>query len=174
MLTKAIRLGRTPGSWSTTGRLTAAGLIVALGATLSGCAAEADADAGSAPIELVTAYISAPHGTDPTDAYIAIRNNAGADKLVSVRTSVGGTVTMRALSRRDGVPTVRAVSSIPIPAHSFVRLNPDGEHLVITGAGRMKAGTEITMTLVFAHDGSYQIPAEVTNPQTGGASYFLN
>ena len=63
---------------------------------------------------------------------------------------------------------------IPIPGHTLVRLNPTSYHLVISGARPMKAGTEITLTLVFAHDGSYQIPAEVTNPQTGGASYFLN
>ncbi len=38
----------------------------------------------------------------------------------------------------------------------------------------MKAGTEITLTLVFAHAGSISVPALVTNPQTGGSSYFLN
>jgi hypothetical protein len=38
----------------------------------------------------------------------------------------------------------------------------------------MKSGTEITLTVMFAHGGSVSVPAMVTNPQTGGASYFLN
>jgi copper(I)-binding protein len=38
----------------------------------------------------------------------------------------------------------------------------------------MKAGTEITLTLVFAHAGTFSVPAMVTNPQSGGSSYFLN
>ena len=38
----------------------------------------------------------------------------------------------------------------------------------------MKSGTEITLTLGSRTPASYHIPAEVTNPQTGGASYFLN
>jgi hypothetical protein len=38
----------------------------------------------------------------------------------------------------------------------------------------MKAGTLITLTLVFAHAGAVSVPALVTDPQSGGASYFLN
>jgi hypothetical protein len=38
----------------------------------------------------------------------------------------------------------------------------------------MKAGTEITLTLVFAHAGAVSVPALVTNPETGGGSYFVN
>ena len=33
---------------------------------------------------------------------------------------------------------------------------------------------EITLTLTFARIGSISVPAMVTNPQTGGSSYFLN
>lgn len=152
-------------------RAGAAGLIVTLGAALAGCAGRAVASAP--PIELVTAYVGAPHGGSPTDAYVAIRNNGNATRLVAVRTSVGGTVTLRGPAGAS--PDIeRDFSSIPIPGHALVRLNPVSYHLVITGAGPMKAGGEITLTLVFAHDGSFRIPAEVTNPQTGGSSYFLN
>ena len=38
----------------------------------------------------------------------------------------------------------------------------------------MRAGTEITLTLVFARAGTISVPALVTNPETGGSSYFLN
>jgi hypothetical protein len=45
---------------------------------------------------------------------------------------------------------------------------------VITGAGRMHGGKDITLTLVFAHAGRLSVVAQVTNPQSGGSTYFLN
>lgn len=178
MLTKAVRPGRTTGPripesaiWARWARAGAAGLIVTLGAALAGCAGQAVASAPD--IELVTAYVGIPHNGDPTDAYVAIRNNGTANRLVAVRTSAGGTVTMRGPAG-SSADIQRDFSSIPIPGHTLVRFNPTSYHLVISGSRPLKGGTEITLTLVFAHDGSYQIPAQVTNPQTGGSSYFLN
>ena len=51
---------------------------------------------------------------------------------------------------------------------------PIGYHLLITGARPMKGGTQITLTLVFARGGTMSVEAEVTNPESGGSSYFLN
>lgn len=150
----------------------AAGLMVALGAALAGCSQPA---AASGPtIELGTAYIGQPQGTSPTEAYLVIRNNGPADKLVSVRTSVGGTVTLRGPVGGGGPIAMRNVAAINVPADQLIRLDPNGYHLVVTGTRPMKAGTEITLTLTFANAGSYQVAAEVTNAQTGGSSYFLN
>jgi copper(I)-binding protein len=163
---------RAPGqAASTLVRTGVAGLIVAVGAALAGCTQEA---AASGPtIELGTAYIGQPQGTNPTDAYLVIRNKGPADKLVSAKTSVGGAVTLRGPGR-GGPAAMRNVAAITVPAHELIRLDPNGYHLVVTGARPMKAGTEITLTLTFAKAGSYKIAAEVTNAQTGGNSYFLN
>ncbi|MGH3397205.1 MAG: hypothetical protein ACRDPO_21200, partial [Streptosporangiaceae bacterium] len=83
MLTKAARPGRAtasrPAGQGIATRAGAAGLIAALGAVLAGCAVQAEASAP--PIELVTAYVGVPHNGNPTDAYVAIRNNGNADKL---------------------------------------------------------------------------------------------
>jgi copper(I)-binding protein len=152
-------------------RVGAAGLAAALAAALTGCASQA-AVAGP-PIVLVNAYVGQPQGSAPTDAYVALRNDGAADRLIAARTSVGGTVTMRGPAGH-GPQFMRSYRGIPIPAHSFVRLIPNGYHLVITGARPMKAGSDITLTLVFAHAGPLRIPANITNPQTGGGSYFLN
>jgi copper(I)-binding protein len=152
-------------------RIALAGLLLAGGAALTGCAAQAEASGPT--IELVNAYVGVPHSSDPTDAYVVIRNNGNADKLIAVRTSVGGTVTMLG-PVRGRADAMHSLSAIPIAGHTLIRLNPDSYHLVIEGTRPMKAGTEINLTLVFAHAGSYQIGAEVTNPQTGGSSYFLN
>jgi copper(I)-binding protein len=173
MLRKAVRPGSEPSRarWNRRARAATAGLALVAVAALSGCAAEAEA--GPPTIELVNAYVGVPHSSDPTDAYVVIRNNGNADKLIAVRTSVGGTVTMLGPVRGQ-TDVMRSLKAIPIAGHTLIRLNPDSYHLVIADTRPMKAGTEINLTLVFAHAGSYQIGAEVTNPQTGGASYFLN
>jgi copper(I)-binding protein len=152
-------------------RVGAVGTAAALAAALTGCASQA-VMAGP-PIVLVNGYVGQSQGAAPTDAYVALRNDGPADRLISARTSAGGTVTMRGPAGHGPV-FMRSYRDIPIPAHSFVRLIPNGYHLVITGARPMKAGSDITLTLVFAHAGALRMPVNVTDPQTGGSSYFLN
>ena len=69
---------------------------------------------------------------------------------------------------------MRTVTDIPIPADSLTRLNPDSYHLLITGAGAMYDGKDITLRLTFAGAGTITVLALVTNPESGGSSYFLN
>jgi hypothetical protein len=38
----------------------------------------------------------------------------------------------------------------------------------------MRGGKDITLTLEFAHGGPVSAVVTVTNPQSGGSSYFLN
>jgi copper(I)-binding protein len=154
--------------------IAAAAALLAGGGAVAGCAQQADA-AGS--IELGTAYVNEPASAsgsgDITDAYLVIRNNGPTDRLVSARTSVGGRVTFRA-PVGTGSDTMRTVPDISVPADSLMRLSPDADHLLISGAGPMQAGRQITLVLVFAQGGAMTVAAEVTNPATGGSSYFLN
>ncbi len=150
----------------------AAGALIAGGGAVAGCAQQADA-VGS--IQIGTAYVNVPASGsgDLTDAYLVIRNNGPADRLVSARTSVGGQVMFRAPAG-TGSDAMRTVRDIDVPADSMLRLSPDADHLLISGAGPMQAGRQITLTLVFAKGGAMSVAAEVTNPATGGSSYFLN
>ena len=110
-----------------------------------------------------------------TAAYLVIRNNgASADSLVAVRTSAGGRVEFR-MPARSGMQ-MRSVPAIVLPAHTTVRLVPDGPHLLVAGIGHLQSGKLITLTLQFRHASPVQVPAIVTNPsQTGGTSnYFMN
>jgi copper(I)-binding protein len=125
-------------------------------------------------ITLTSAQITYPNAAGTTDAYVEVQNNGPADRLISAHISVGGKVALRSPFSGDGTTLMRTVSSILIPKDTFFRLTPYSSHLLITDSGKMKAGTEITLTLVFAHAGAISVPAMVTNPQTGGASYFLN
>ena len=145
-----------------------AALVAGLG-TMAGCAAQAGA---SPSVQIASAYVPVPHdGT--TVAYVVIRNNGDADRLVAAHTSVGGRVTFRT-AHGPGASVMSTISSVRIPGHTTLAMRPDGIHMVITGAGPMHGGKDITLTLVFAHAGRVSVVAQVTNPQSGGSTYFLN
>ena len=144
-------------------------LLAALG--VSGCATASAASS----IAVNDAYVPQPATPGTTVAYLDIRNSGHADRLIAVHTSVGGTVELRAPgARHAGTVTMRTVTDIPIPANTMVQLNPDSYHLLITGAGPMHDGKDIWLRLTFADGGTITVLALVTNPQTGGSSYFLN
>jgi copper(I)-binding protein len=147
----------------------AAGLAAAVG--LAGCAAAAAPVVH--PIQIGTSYVPVPASPGTTVAYVVIRNNGRADRLMTAHTSAGGRVAFRAPAR-PGAVTMHTVGSIAIPAHSTVAMVPDGYHMLITGAGPIRGGKDITLTLVFAHAGRVSVVAQVTDPATGGSSYFLN
>ncbi len=160
---------RRPGKAA--GGLLASALCTLGVVAVSGCTAAPPAV--RPPITLSSAQVTEPNAAGTTDAYVDVQNNGPADKLISANISVGGVITLRS-PVRDGTATMRTVQSILIPADSLVRLDPAGSHLLITAAGHMRSGTEVTLTLVFAHAGAVSVLALVTNPQTGGSSYFLN
>ena len=150
-------------------RIAGAALLAAL--LVTGCASAG----ASSSIAIASAYVPQPTTPGTTVAYLEIRNNGPADKLISAQTSVGGTVRLRAPGpRHAGVLTMHTVPDIPIAANSMTRLNPDSYHLLITGAGTMRDGKDIMLRLTFANAGTVTIIAMVTNPQSGGSSYFLN
>jgi len=150
------------------------GAAAVLAAGVAGCASRNHA--GGSGIVVVGAYVQEPAATGKTTVgYLDIRNNGDADQLVSVSTSVGGTVALRAPVTKGVSPVVmHTVTSIPVAAGSTTQLIPNSYHLLITGAGPMHDGKDIQLTLQFAHGGPVTIYALVTNPQNGGASYFLN
>jgi periplasmic copper chaperone A len=150
-------------------RIAGAALLAAL--VVTGCAA-----ARATPsIAVASAYVPQPTTPGTTVAYLEIRNNGQADKLVSAQTSVGGKVQLRApAGRRSGALTMRTVPDIPIAADAMTRFNPISYHLLITGAGTIRDGKDIMLRLTFANAGTITVIAMVTNPQSGGSSYFLN
>jgi copper(I)-binding protein len=149
-----------------------AGTVVAAALAAAGCSA---AQADGSGIAVPAAYVQVPSSGDATVGYLDIRNNGAADQLVSVTTSVGGTVQFRAPMHPGVAPIVmHTVPDIPVSADAMTQLVPDSYHLLITGAGPMQDGKDITLKLTFAHAGTVTILALVTNPESGGSSYFLN
>ena len=151
------------------GRVLAALAVAGATAVLAGCAVAH----ASPSVELSTAFVPVPRAPGTTVAYVVIRNNGPADRLVAARTSAGGRVTFRRASG-PAAATMATITSVRIPAHSTLAMRPDGIHMLITGVGRIHGGKDITLTLVFARAGPVSVVAQVTNPQSGGSSYFLN
>lgn len=153
-------------------RLCALAVAALAGSVVAGCS-WSPAPRPGPEITLSSAQITYPNKAGTTDAYVDVQNTGPADTLISAHISVGGRIALRSPVGGEGT-LMRTVTSIRIPKDSFLRLAPNSSHLLITDSGKMKAGTEVTLTLVFAHAGAISVPAMVTNPQTGGASYFLN
>lgn len=152
------------------GRLWASVAACALASMAAGCGFKAVA---APSIGITAAYVPQPKSPGLTSAYLDIRNNGVPDELTGARVSVGGHVTLR-MPEGHGM-AMKTVPQIAIPHGTTVRLLPNGKHLLISGAtGRMTGGKDITLTLTFAHAGNVSVPAMVTNPETGGGSYFTN
>jgi copper(I)-binding protein len=151
------------------------GLAALVAATATGCAPSRN-HAGGAGLVPVAASVEEPATTgEATVGYLDIRNNGAADTLLSVSTSVGGTVELRAPVNRDTTPIVmHTVPSVPLPADKTTQLDPDSYHLLISGAGAMHDGKDIKLTLTFAHAAPITVYALVTDPENGGSSYFLD
>ena len=114
-----------------------AGAALAAALVVTGCAS-----AGATPsIHVASAYVPQPTTPGTTVAYLEIRNNGPADRLIAAQTSVGGKVQLRApAGQHSGALTMRTVPDIPIAANAMTRFNPISYHLLITGAGTMHDG----------------------------------
>ena len=100
---------------------------------------------------------------------------AGADTLTLTDCTPLTKVQLRAPVHPGASPIVfHTVPDIPVAANAMTKLVPDSYHLLITGAGPLQDGKDIKLTLTFAHSEPITILALVTNPESGGASYFLN
>jgi copper(I)-binding protein len=157
-----------PGNRCRQAAISALAGVVSMTAALAGCASS---HAAPAPITVASAFVLEVSGADIADGYLVIQNSGPADRLTSVRSSSGGVVLMRGPAG-PGSSAARAVSEISIPAHSLVRLDPTGMHLVLTHLDPKMHVPLITLTLVFAHAGTLRVVAQVTNPQTDNSGYF--
>jgi copper(I)-binding protein len=141
-------------------------------AAMTGCAAGMS---GGPSLAVTSAYVPLPTASAPgtTVAFLDIRNNGAADRLIAARTSVGGKVVFRAPASQDAA-VMKTVPAIAIPASTTVRLLPYNAHLVITGARPMRAGKDITIVLTFVRAGNLSVVAQVTDPESGGNGYFTS
>lgn len=141
---------------------------IAIAATMTGCAQH---HVAVAPIKVTSAFVMQSNGASALAAYLVIANSGPADRLLSVRSSAGGQVLMVGPDTR-GPSATSALSELAVAAHSLTRLDPSGYHLEIVHSGRLHQGTDVTLTLVFAHAGTMNVPAQVNNPANSNGGYL--
>lgn len=158
-----------------TAAITGAAVITALASAGCSVATAGNNGSSSSSIAPTSAYVQLPSATGKaTVGYLDIRNNGAADQLLSVTTSVGGTVALRAPVQRNATPVVmHTVRNIPVAADAMTQLVPNDYHLLITGAGPMQDGKDITLKLTFAHAGTVTVLALVTNPSSSNPGSFF-
>ena len=142
--------------------------MIAAAVAVTGCAQR---QAAAPPIRIASAYVMQSAGTGAVAAYLVIANSGPADRLLSVRSSAGGQVLMVGPAG-PGLSATSALGELSVPGHSLTRLDPSGYHLEIVRSGRLREGTDVTLTLVFAHAGTMRVPAQVSNPATSNGGYL--
>ncbi len=142
--------------------------VTAAAMALAGCAQR---HVAVAPIKIASAYVMQSNGIDVQSAYLIISNDGSADRLLSVTSSAGGQV-LFVEPRASGPAATSALSELAIPGHAITRLDPSGAHLEIVHSGRLREGTDVTLTLVFAHAGTMHVLAQVNNPATNNGGYL--
>jgi len=141
---------------------------IAVVAAVTGCAQH---HVAVAPIKVASAYVMQSNGANAVAAYLVIANSGSSDRLLSVRSSAGGQVYIVGPNAHDpSAPS--ALSDLAIAGHGLTRLDPSGYHFEIVHSGRLHQGTDITLTLAFAHAGTMRVPAQVNNPATNNGGYF--
>jgi copper(I)-binding protein len=159
--------GHRRGTWGARPSRAIAGLII-VALALVGCAHQRTAPA---TIKVASAFVMQGTGVNANAAYLVIANSGSADQLLSVRSSAGGRVLFVG-ARASGPSAASALSELSIPGHAVTRLDPTGVHLEIIHSGRLREGTDITLTLVFAHAGTMHVLAQVSNPATNDGGYL--
>lgn len=142
--------------------------MIAVAVAVTSCAQH---HAAARPIRIASAYLMQSAGANAVAAYFVIANSGPADRLLSVRSSAGGQVLMVGPGSR-GLSAASTLSELSVPGHSVTRLDPSGYHLEIIRSGRLRQGTDVTLTLVFARAGTLRVPAQVNNPANSNGGYL--
>lgn len=147
-------------------RIAAASAMIAL----ASCSAN---DPEPAKIEVSNAWARATvPGQSSAAAYLTIANTGdGDDRLLSVSTPIASDASLHSSSSEGGVMRMRALSDgIAIPAGATVKLQPSGNHAMLTGlSAPLAKSSSFPLTLRFERTGERQVSVQVLDPSTAGA-----
>ncbi|MFJ4253486.1 copper chaperone PCu(A)C [Microbacterium sp. NPDC090003] len=156
-------------------RLTA--LVAVSLLALTGCAAT-EAPAESAPAgETVTIEDAWVKATDEDmSAAFGTLTNSGTDAvtIVSAETEAAGMVELHeTVENEAGEMVMREIEGgFSIPAGGSLKLEPGANHIMLMGlAGALTAGDEVSVTLTFADDSTYEFSAPVKDYSGANENY---
>lgn len=112
-----------------------------------------------------------PNPNAPAAAYFNI--HAGADPIVlrDVLTDEAVRLEMHESVTRDGVVSMNRIDRIEVPAHSTVKLEPGGKHIMLwTINPQALEDGKMTFTFVFSNGERVLVDAPVQKPGGGAAN----
>lgn len=116
-----------------------------------------------AQLELGAGHVRASlPGVDSSAAYLSLTNPGDLEVTITAITAPGaGTVTLHHSMNHNGMVHMMQMSSLPVPAHQQVKLEPNGTHIMLEKLVQpLRAGAQQLLVLHYA-DGRQQ---ELTLP----------
>jgi copper(I)-binding protein len=145
--------------------IAAAGAAIALASCSGGANAPAD-------IQVSDAWARATIAGQPSAAvYLTIVNaGRGDDRLVGVSTPIAKDATLHSSSSEGGIMRMRMLSDgIAVPAGATVKLQPSGNHAMLTGVSAPLAkGSNFPLSLRFERSGERKVDVRVLEPSASG------
>lgn len=126
-------------------------------------------DGGASDITVEEPFARETIGTSTTGAaYLVIRNEGGADRLIGASTPAAATTELHTHEKDGEIMRMRKVDAIDVPARDAVTLEPGGKHIMMFELVEpLKDGGSFPMTLTFEKAGD--ISVDVTIVATGGS-----
>lgn len=152
----------------TTPSLRFAALLTAAALALTGCATTTptveDVAAAADAVTIENAWVKAAD-EGMSAAFGEFVNDSDADVTITAGTTAASDMLELHETTDDGTGqmVMREVEGgFTIPAHGSFTLEPGGNHLMLMGlTGPLQAGDEVTITVTFSDDSSYEFAAPV-------------
>lgn len=173
-----LRQSKTPYKTMTTARL--GSLLAVASLALAGCGATADAssDDSAAPagenVTITDGWVKA--ADSGMSAAFGELTNSGSDDVtvVSATTEASSMIELHeTVENETGEAIMREIDGgLVIPAGSTLDLEPGGSHIMLMGlTDSLEAGEEVTFTLTFSDDSTYEFAAPVKDYSGANENY---
>jgi copper(I)-binding protein len=144
-----------------------AALVAAIG--LAACSG---GEGAPADVRVTDAWTRATvAGQSSAAVYLTIANSGrGSDRLLDVSTPIAKDASLHSSSSEGGVMRMRALrDGVPVPAGARVKLEPSGNHAMLTGlSAPLAKGSNFPLTLRFERSGKHEVQVQVLDPATSG------
>ena len=106
-----------------------------------------------------------PPGTAVAAVYLTLNGGPQADRLVGAATPRAAMTQIHVVTEAEGMARMRPTDGVDVPAHTSVKLAPQGTHIMLMEMPRpLVAGERFPLTLQFEHAGRIDVDVEVRAP----------
>lgn len=125
-----------------------------------------------AEVSLVEGHVRAmPASVPNTAAYVTLKNDGAAKRLVAASTSVAKEAQLHTMLMEDGVMKMRQVANFEVPKNGQLVLSPSGDHIMILGLHEpLQLEQQITLSLEFDDGEKLTVTLPVMKKVDGGMS----